>query len=167
MFEIRILKCEFRNSQVYNTFGYYQQIEHPFWHDVFACNMTIAMAYYVSTSKRKSEIEDCFYVSFPETVDDTVLSLLEAPGAKILPRALLFRAICAYSVLLTHDNLLQAHPIKQVVVPAIVILSNIFRAWTMYVCMNSVEFLLEAPGASTLWGCYYFVTTCRPIWGRF
>ena len=35
---------------------------------------------------------------------------------------------------------------------AIVILCNIFRAWTIYLCMDSIKFLLEAPGASILWG---------------
>ena len=73
----------------------------------------------------------------------------------------------AYSVLLTYDNFCKPTPVKQVVVAAIVSLSNIFRAWTMYLCMNSVKFLLEAPDASILWGRYYFVTTCRPIWGCF
>ena len=71
----------------------------------------------------------------------------------------------AYSVLLTHDDLCKVTPVKQVVVAAIVILSNICCAWTMYLCMDSVKFLLEVPGTSILWGCYYFVTTCRPIWG--
>ena len=77
--------------------------------------------------------------------------LLEAPGAK----ALLFRAICAYMdayrVLLTHDDfyaICKPTPVKQVVVAANVILRNICRAWTMYLCMDSVKFLLEAPGAS-------------------
>ena len=62
----------------------------------------------------------------------TAVSLLEAPGAKTLPRALLFRAICAsmgaYSVLLTHDNLCKSTSVKQVVVAAVVILSNLCRA---------------------------------------
>ena len=71
----------------------------------------------------------------------------------------------AYSVLLTHDNLCEPTPVKQVA--AIVILSNICRAWTTYLCMDSVKFLLEAPGASILWGHYYFVTTGRSIWGYF
>ena len=105
----------------------------------------------------------------------TVLSLLEAPGAKTLPGALLFHAIFAswgprrdaYILLMTHDNFCKHTPVKQVVVAAIVILNNICRAWTIYLCMDSAKFLLEAPGASILWGRYYFVTTCRPIWGRF
>ena len=73
----------------------------------------------------------------------------------------------AYSVLLTHDNSCKPTPVKQVVVAAIVILSNICRASTMYVCMDSAKFLLEAPGTSILWRRYYFVITCRPIWGHF
>ena len=72
-----------------------------------------------------------------------------------------------YSVLLTHDNLCKPTQVKQDVVPVILILSNICRAFTMYLCMDSVKFLLEAPDASILWGRYYFVTTCRLIWGVF
>ena len=51
--------------------------------------------------------------------------------------------------------------------PVIMILSKICRARNMYLCVDSVKFLLEARGASILWGHYYFVTTCRPIWGCF
>ena len=35
---------------------------------------------------------------------------------------------------------------------------------TVHVCMNSVKFALEAPGASPLWGRYYSVTMCRLTW---
>ena len=56
---------------------------------------------------------------------------------------------------------------KQDVVAAVVILRNICRTWTMYLCMDSVKFLFEAPGASILWGLYYFVTAWKPIRGRF
>ena len=73
----------------------------------------------------------------------------------------------AYSVLPTHNNLCKRTPVKQVVVAAIVILNNIYHARTMYLCMDFVKFLLEEPGTFILWGHYYFVTTCRPIWGRF
>ena len=72
-----------------------------------------------------------------------VLSLLEAPG----------------------DNLCKSTPAKQVVVAAIVILSNICRAWTMYLCMDSVKFLLEAPGASILWGATILWRDADPFWG--
>ena len=61
---------------------------------------------------------------------------------------------------------MQAHISKTGVIAAIVILCNRCRAWTMYLWMDSIKFLLEALGASILWGHYYFVTTCRPIWGR-
>ena len=44
--------------------------------------------------------------------------------------------------------------LKQVVVAAIVISSNICRAWTMYLCMDFVEFSVEAQGAFILWGRY-------------
>ena len=36
---------------------------------------------------------------------------------------------------------------------------------TVHVCINSVKFVLEAPGASILWGRYYYVTMCRLTWG--
>ena len=64
----------------------------------------------------------------------------------------------AYIVLLTYDNLYKPKPVEQVVVAAIMILSNVCHTWTMCLCMDSVKFLLEAPGASILWGRYYFVT---------
>ena len=35
----------------------------------------------------------------------------------------------------------------------------------VHVCMNSVKFVLKAPGASILWGRYYSVIMCRLIWG--
>ena len=60
---------------------------------------------------------------------------------------------------------MQSHTSKQVVVAATVILSNICRAWTMYLCMDSVKFLLEVPGSSILWGHFYFVTIADPFWG--
>ena len=64
---------------------------------------------------------------------------------KDLPRALLFRATLrhagSYSVLLTYGSYHKPTPVKQVVVAAIVILSNICRPWTMYFCVASVKFL--------------------------
>ena len=98
----------------------------------------------------------------------TVLSLLEAPSAKTLLSTeywgRFYSVPCvhhrgAYSVLLTHDNLCKPTPVTQVVVANIVILSNVCLAWTMYLCMDSVKFLLEVPDASILWGRYYLVTT--------
>ena len=56
----------------------------------------------------------------------------------------------AYSVLLTHDNSCKRTPVKQFVVAVIMILSNIFRAWIMYLCIESAKFLLEALGTSIL-----------------
>ena len=32
---------------------------------------------------------------------------------------------------------------------------------TVHLCMNSMKFVLEAPGASILWGRYYSMTMCR------
>ena len=99
------------------------------------------------------------------------MSIFEAPGAKTLPRALLFRAIWRHkgdcNVSLTDDNLCKPAPAKLVVDAAIVILSKICRASTMYVCMDSAKYLLRAPSASILWGRYYFVINWRPIRGRF
>ena len=72
----------------------------------------------------------------------------------------------AYSVLLTHDNLTKSTPVKhEVFVAVIVILSNICCAWTMYLCMDFIKFLLEAPGASIVWWCYYFVNNLQTHFG--
>ena len=38
---------------------------------------------------------------------------------------------------------------------------------TVHVCMNSVKFILEAPGASILWGRYYSVPMRRLTLRRF
>ena len=94
----------------------------------------------------------------------------DTTGAKTLPQRH-FRAIWrhrgACSVSLTDDNLCKPAPAKRVVETAIVILSNICRAWTMYMCMDSGKYLLRALSASISWGRYYFVINCRPIRGRF
>ena len=87
------------------------------------------------------------------------MSLSEVPGTKTLPRTLLFHAIChrgTCRVLQTHDNLHKPTPVKQVVVAAIVILNNICHAWTMYLFMDSLQFLLEASGASCFVGALLF-----------
>ena len=96
------------------------------------------------------------------TIFTTAMSLCEAPGAKTLSRALLFRAILcimgslsvhhgvAYRVSLTYDCVNKPKPVKQVIVAAMVILSNRCCVWTMHLCMNSVKFVLEAPGASVV-----------------
>ena len=36
---------------------------------------------------------------------------------------------------------------------------------SVHVCMNFVKFVLEAPGASILWGRYYSMSMCRLTWG--
>ena len=88
-------------------------------------------------------------------------------GASIIPCHLCVIGD-VYSVLLTHDNLSKSTPVKhEVVVAAIVILIIICCAWTMYLCMDSVKFLLEAPGASIVWGCYYFVYNLQTHLGAF
>ena len=99
----------------------------------------------------------------------TVMSILEAPCAKTTWRALLFRAIFVITGALLvcfdiwrfkqpqnneagsggHHRDFEQH------VPCV----------TVHVCMNPVKFLLEAPGASILWGRYYSVTMCRLTWG--
>ena len=71
----------------------------------------------------------------------------------------------AYRVLLTYDCVNKPKPVKQVVVATKVILSNRCRVWTMFLCMNSIQFILEASSASIVWGRYYFVTTIRPFGG--
>ena len=73
----------------------------------------------------------------------------------------------AYSVLLTYAYFNKPANVNEAVFAAIVILSNVCRAWTMYLCMDSLNFVLYAPGASVLMGRYYFVIMNRPIWGRF
>ena len=97
------------------------------------------------------------------------MSLLEAPCAKTSWRALLFRAILG-------------------ITGALIVCFDIWRfkqvnnsetgfgvhhcdfeqhvpCLTVHVCMNSVNCVLEAPGASILWGRYYSVTMCRVTWG--
>ena len=71
----------------------------------------------------------------------------------------------AYGVLLTYDCLNKPKPVKLVLVATMVILSNRCRFWPMYLCMDSVKFVLEAPGASIVWGRYYILLTSRPFGG--
>ena len=58
----------------------------------------------------------------------------------------------AYSVLLTYDYFNKPTNVQQVVLATIVILSNACRTWTMYLCMDSLKFVLDAPGVSILLG---------------
>ena len=70
-----------------------------------------------------------------------------------------------YSVLLTYDNFCKPTPVKQVVVAAIVILSNIYHAWTMHLCMDSAKFLLEVPGTSIFQGATILWQLADPFGG--
>ena len=82
------------------------------------------------------------------------MSLLEAPGAKVQWRALLFPAILymkgALIVLLTYNYFNKPTNVKQVVLAAIVFLSNACHAWTMDLRMNLSTFVLDTPCASIL-----------------
>ena len=100
---------------------------------------------------------------------NTVMSLLEAPCAKTSWRALLFRTILGITgaVIVCFDiwwfkqvnnsetGFSSHHCDFEQHVPCLAV----------HVCMNSVKFVLKAPGASILWGRYYSVTMCRLIWG--
>ena len=97
------------------------------------------------------------------------MSLLEAPCAKTSWRALLFRAILGITGALivcfdiwwfkqvnnSETGFSGHHCDFEQHVPCLAV----------HVCMNSVKFLLKAPGASILWGRYYSVIMCRLIWG--
>ena len=100
---------------------------------------------------------------------NTVMSLLEAPCAKTSWRALLFRTILGITGALivcfdiwwfkqvnnSETGFSSHHCDFEQHVPCLAV----------HVCMNSVKFVLKAPGASILWGRYYSVTMCRLIWG--
>ena len=95
------------------------------------------------------------------------MSLLEAPCAKTSWRALLFRAILGITGALivcfdiwwfkqvnnSETGFSGHHCDFEQHVPCLAV----------HVCMNSVKFVLKAPGASILWGRYYSVTMCRLI----
>ena len=97
------------------------------------------------------------------------MSLLEAPCAKTSWRALLFRAILGITGALivcfdiwwfkqvnnSETGFSGHHCDFEQHVPCLAV----------HVCMNSVKFVLKAPGASILWGRYYSVIMCRLIWG--
>ena len=109
----------------------------------------------------------CTHAGWWETY--TVMSLLEAPCAKTSWRALLFRAILGITgpLIMCFDiwgfkqfNNSETgfdghHCDFEQHVPCL----------TVHVCMYSEIFVLEAPGASILWGRYYSVTMCRLTWG--
>ena len=97
----------------------------------------------------------------------TVMSLLEAPCAKTSWRALLFRTILGITGALivcfdiwwfkqvnnSETGFSGHHCDFGQHVPCLAV----------HVCINSVKFVLKAPGASILWGRYYSVTMCRLI----
>ena len=101
--------------------------------------------------------------------ESTIMSLLEASCAMTSWRALLFRAILGiigalivcfdiwwFKQVNNSETCFGGHHCEfEQHVPCLVVL----------VCMNSVKFVSEAPGASILWGRYYSVTMCRFIWG--
>ena len=129
------------------------------------CSISSVLAIEILQFCTKPSIQLC---SIESRNVGNVLSLWEAPGAKTRTEGTSIPChVCViggtYSVLLTHDNLCKPTAVKQVVGAAIVILSNVCRDWTMYLCMDSVKFLLEAQGPSILWGRDYFVTIWRPI----
>ena len=57
-------------------------------------------------------------------------------------------ALCAMRALIkcyfTYDCLKKPKPAKQVVVAAMVILSNRCRVWTMYLCLDSIKFVFKS-----------------------
>ena len=101
----------------------------------------------------------------------TVMSLLEAPCVKASWRALLFRAILGITgaLIVCFDiwRFKQANSTKAGFGGHNCDFEQHVPWLTVHVCMNSVKFVLEAPGASILWGCYYSATMCRLTWGRF
>ena len=105
------------------------------------------------------------------TSKHTVMSLLEAPCAKTSWRALLFRAILgitrALIVCFDTSRFKQANNSETGYGGHHCDFGQHVPWLSVHVCMNSVKFVLEAPGASILWGRYYSVTVCRLTWGRF
>ena len=98
---------------------------------------------------------------------NTVMSLLEAPCAKTSWRALLFRTILGITGALivcfdiwwfkqvnNSETGFSGHHCD---------FGQHVSCLAVHVCMNSVKFVLKAPGASILWGRYYSVTMCRLI----
>ena len=96
------------------------------------------------------------------------MSLLEAPCAKTSRRTLLLRAILGITGALivcfdiwwfkqvnnSETGFGGHHCDFEQHVPFLAV----------HLCMNSVKFVLEAPGSSILWGRYYSVTMCRLSW---
>ena len=101
----------------------------------------------------------------------TVMSLLEAPRAKTSWRVLLFRAILgitgALIVCIDIWRFKQANNSETGFGGHHCDVEQHAPCLTVHVWMNSVKFVLEAPGASILWGRYYSVTMWRLTWKRF
>ena len=99
----------------------------------------------------------------------TVMSLLAAPCAKTLLRALLLRAILGitWALIVCFDMwwFKQVNNSETGFGGHHCDFEQHVSCLTVHVRMNSVNFVLEAPGASILWGRYYSVTICRLIWG--
>ena len=97
------------------------------------------------------------------------MSLLEAPCAKTLWRAFLFRAVFGITgaLIVCFDiwRLKQAKKQWSRFGGHHCDFDQHVMCLTVHVCMNSVKFVLQAPGASILWGRYYSVTMCRLTWG--
>ena len=113
---------------------------------------------------------DCFEYII-KLIHYTVMSLLEAPCAKTPWRVLLFRAIlgimgvpivcfdiCQFKQANNRETGFGGHRCD---------FEQHLPCLTGHVCVNSAKFVLEAPGASILWGRYYSVTMCRLTWGHF
>ena len=99
----------------------------------------------------------------------TVVSLLEAPCAKTSWRALLFRAILGImgAVILCFDIwwFKQVNNSKTGFDGHHCDFGQHVPYLTVHVCINYVKFVLEAPGASILWGRFYSVAMYRLTWG--
>ena len=99
----------------------------------------------------------------------TVMSLLEAPCTKTSWRVLLFHAIFGITgaLIVCFDIwwFKQAKNRETGFGDHHCDFEQHMLCLTVHVCMNSVTFVLEVPGASILWRRYYSVTMCRLTWG--
>ena len=97
------------------------------------------------------------------------MSLLEAPCTKTSWRALLFRAILGITgpLIMCFDiwGFKQVNNSETGFGGHHYDFEQHVPCLTVHVCMYYEIFVLEAPGASILWGRYYSVTMCRLTWG--
>ena len=116
-------------------------------------------------------IDKCGLVSTYNLSFHAIMSLLEAPCAKTSWRALLFHAIFAITraLIVCFDiwRFKQANNSETCFGGHHCDFDQHVPCLTGHVCMNSVKFVLEVPGASILWEHYYSVTMCRLTWGHF